>query len=138
MTQYLLAVDRANQKVIRFYDNFHPAVVRCLNDFARKAETLGKRINVCGEIAGDPLGALMLLSLGYTSLSMNYSYISRIKYILRRVSFTQLRELGEQALKLTDSSSIRALYDSYATAQGLGKIVAHKQMEGLDPNAKHA
>ena len=138
LIQYLLAVDRANQKVIRFYDNFHPAVVRCLNDFARKAETLGKRINVCGEIAGDPLGALMLLSLGYTSLSMNYSYISRIKYILRRVSFTQLRELGEQALKLMDSSSIRALYDSYATAQGLGKIVAHKQMEGLDPNAKHA
>ena len=139
LIQYLLAVDRSNPKVARFFDSFHPSVVRCLNDLVRKAEQHNKRINVCGEIAGDPLGALMLLSLGYDCLSMNYSYISRIKYILRRVSYAQLRELGQQALTLTDSSQIRALYDNYATNQGLGKIIALYQQElGADPNAKHA
>lgn len=137
LIQYLLAVDRANPKVIRFYDNFHPAVVRCLNEFARKAEAHNKRINICGEVAGDPLGALMLLSLGYTSLSMNYSYIARIKYILRRVSFEQLRMLGEKALTLTESSQIKALYEDYAIAQGLGKIIVHSQSDSADPNAKH-
>lgn len=140
LIQYLLAVDRANPKVQRFFDSFHPAVVRCLHELLERVEANGKRINVCGEIAGDPLGCLMLLSLGYTSLSMNYSYISRIKYILRRVSFTQLRELGEQALKLTDSAKIRALYEDYAVMQGLGKIIVSTQQnnEGVDPNAIHA
>lgn len=140
LIQYLLAVDRANPKVQRFFDSFHPAVVRCLHELFARVEANGKRINICGEIAGDPLGCLMLLSLGYTSLSMNYSYISRIKYILRRVSFAQLRELGEQALKLKDSSKIRALYEDYAVMQGLGKIIVSSQQnnEGVDPNAIHA
>lgn len=138
LTQYLLAVDRSNPKVSRFFDHFHPCVVRCLHELARKAEANGKRINVCGEIAGDPLGALMLLSLGYTSLSMNYSYIARIKYILRRVSFAQLREVGKQALTLTESSQIKALYDNYANAQGLGRIIALSNQESASEiNAKH-
>lgn len=137
LIQYLLAVDRSNPKVKRFFDCFHPAVVRCLHDLSSKAEAMGKRITVCGESAGDPLAALLLLSLGYTSLSMNYSYLARIKYILRRVNFTALGELGKQALTMTDSSAIRGLYEQYAAQQGLGKIIALYQQENGDPNALH-
>ena len=138
LIQYLLAVDRSNPKVKRFFDCFHPAVVRCLHELCAKSDAMGKRITVCGESAGDPLSALLLLSLGYTSLSMNYSYIARIKYILRRVNFSELRELGKQALSLTDSTAIRALYEQYAAQQGLGKIIALYQQEHGDPNAVHA
>ena len=129
LIQYLLAVDRANPKVRRFYDCCHPAVLRCLHELASKAKSLGKRISVCGESAGDPLGALMLVSLGFTSLSMNNSYISRIKYILRRVSTEQLASVGAEALKMTSCSGIRALYEKYAESQGLGKILATYKSE---------
>lgn len=129
LIQYLLAVDRSNEKVNRFYDCFHPAVVRCLHDLCEQAARLKKRITLCGESAGDPLSAMMLLSLGYDSLSMNYSYLGRIKYILRRVDFGQLQEIGKKALTLSDASSIRALYENYATTQGLGKIIALYQQE---------
>lgn len=129
LIQYLLAVDRSNPKVSRFFDVFHPSIVRCLKDFVDKAKQYGKRITVCGESAGDPLAALMLLSLGYDSLSMNYSYISRIKYILRRVSSEQLKEVGEKALKLTSAEAIRKLYDDYATSQGLGKVISLYEQE---------
>ena len=138
LIQYLLAVDRSNPKVKRFFDCFNPAVVRCLHELCAKSDAMGKRITVCGESAGDPLSALLLLSLGYTSLSMNYSYIARIKYILRRVNFSELRELGKQALSLTDSTAIHALYEQYAAQQGLGKIIALYQQEHGDPNAVHA
>lgn len=137
LIQYLLAVDRSNPRVKRFFDCFHPAVVRCLNDLCSKADAMGKRITVCGESAGDPLSALLLLSLGYTSLSMNYSYLARIKYILRRVNFADLRALGQKALTLTDSAAIRALYEQYAAQQGLGKIIALFQQENGDANAVH-
>ena len=138
LMQYLLAVDRSNPKVQRFYDCFHPSVVRCLKDLVNKANEHGKFITVCGESAGDPLSALLLLSLGYTSLSMNYSYISRIKYILRRVSYEQLQELGKKALTLSSVNEIRSLYEVYAISQGLGKIIALYKQENAqhDPNAK--
>ncbi|HAH70992.1 MAG TPA: phosphoenolpyruvate-protein phosphotransferase PtsP [Succinivibrionaceae bacterium] len=123
LIQYLLAVDRGNPKVARFLDTFHPAVIRCLYYLCQKAGQAHKPIAVCGEIAANPLGALMLLSLGYTELSMNYSELSRIGYIVRRVNFKDLLELGKKALKLPHSEEIRQLYIDYAIAVGLDKVV---------------
>ncbi|MCK0535299.1 MULTISPECIES: phosphoenolpyruvate--protein phosphotransferase [unclassified Anaerobiospirillum] len=134
LMQYLLAVDRSNPKVQRFYNIFHPAVVRCLKDLANKASQHGRHITLCGESAGEPLSALLLLSLGFTSLSMNYSYISRIKYILRRVSYEQLQELGKKALTMTSAAEIRSLYEVYAISQGLGKIISLYQQEHNKPD----
>ena len=80
-------------------------------------------IAVCGEIAGSPLTALMLLSLGYTELSMNYSELSRVGYTVRRVSIADLRKVGQQALKLCHSEDIRKLYVDYAAPLGLERVV---------------
>lgn len=123
LIQYLLAVDRTNPKVSRFFDPFHPAVVRCLAELYCKVQRCQREIAVCGEIAGSPLGAMMLLSLGYDRLSMNYSELGRIRYLVRRVNAQALRELGKQALTLSSSAEIRRLYADYAKAQGLGRIV---------------
>lgn len=121
LIQYLLAVDRSNPKVSRFYDIFHPAVVRCLYELRQKSQQYNKPITVCGEVAGNPIGAILLLSLGYTSLSMNYSEVARIKYLLRRVNFAKLQEIGQQALSKV--SGIAELYQKYAQDQGLDQIL---------------
>lgn len=123
LMQYLLAVDRGNPQVARFFETFHPAVVRCLKYLCDKCVAAGKPIAICGEIAGNPLGALMLLSLGYTELSMNYSEMARIGYVVRRVSIAELKKLGEQAVKLAHSEDIRQLYVDYAKSVGLENIV---------------
>lgn len=131
LTQYMLAVDRTNQKVNQFFDCFHPAVVRCLSFLQKKAQVYNKRINVCGEMAGDPLGALLLASLGYTELSMNYSDLLQIKYTLRRISMQELSKVAETALELAETSKIKALYKNYAISQGLGKIIALNEQNNL-------
>ena len=124
LIQYLLAVDRGNPKVARFLNTFHPAVIRCLKYLSDRASAAGKPIAVCGEIAGSPLGCLMLLSLGYTELSMNYSEMARIGYIVRRVNLKDLRAIGNKAVKCHHSEDIRQLYIDYAAAVGLDKIIA--------------
>ena len=123
LMQYLLAVDRGNQKVSRFFEPFHPAVVRCLKQLCDKAGQRNIPITVCGEIAGNPLDAMMLLSLGYTELSMNYSELARVRYTVRRVSIGALKDIGEQALKLCHSEDIRKIYLDYAQSVGLGRVV---------------
>ncbi len=124
LIQYLLAVDRSNPRVSRFYDPFHPAVVRCLSYLLKTSAKHHKRINVCGELAGEPLGCLLLLSLGYTNLSMNYSEIARIKYMIRHVALDELLIAGQEALKLTDCTKIRALYEKVVERSGLGRVVS--------------
>ncbi len=123
LMQYLLAVDRGNQKVSRFFEPFHPAVVRCLKQLCDKAGERHIPITVCGEIAGNPLDAMMLLSLGYTELSMNYSELARVRYTVRRVSISALKDIGEKALKLCHSEDIRKLYLDYAQSVGLERVV---------------
>ncbi len=119
LMQYLLAVDRSNARVQRFYDPFHPAVVRCLAWLSRKAAQYNKRISVCGELAGSGLGVLLLLALGYDHLSMNYSELARVKYMLRRVSWAELQAMRGLALELSDPQAIRDLFVNYAKSKGL-------------------
>lgn len=126
LMQYLLAVDRSNQQVQRFFETFHPAVIRCLKYLCDKCHQAGKPIAICGEIAGNPLGALMLLSLGYTELSMNYSEMARIGYVVRRVNLAELKILGEQAFTMPHSEDIKKLYLDYAKKVGLDNIVVPK------------
>lgn len=123
LIQYLLAVDRSNQRVNRFYDPFHPAVVRCLRYLKQTADRYHKTISVCGELAGSPLGALLLLSLGYDHLSMNYSDLAQVKYVLRRVSASELEGLRDKALSLSDPGEIRRLFVQCAQKFGLSRVI---------------
>ncbi len=139
LIQYLLAVDRSNSRVSRFYDPFHPAVVRCLAYLSEKAVQYGKRISVCGELAGSAMGALLLVSLGYKYLSMNYSDLAQVKYILRHVSAKELQDLKGKALSLSDPQSIRDLYVEFARANGLSRAMdfseAQKKAYQVEPAA---
>lgn len=98
LTQYLLAVDRNNARVADIYESIHPAVIMALKQIQQTCQQYKLPVSVCGELAGDPIGALLLVGLGYRSLSMNTSNVARVKYLLRKVDSRQLEALSSSAL----------------------------------------
>ncbi|MCW8834010.1 MAG: phosphoenolpyruvate--protein phosphotransferase, partial [Colwellia sp.] len=77
LTQYLLAVDRNNAQVASLHDAYHPAVLRALNSIAEQSTKYLVPLSLCGELAGEPAGALLLLAMGFDKLSMNGHNIAR-------------------------------------------------------------
>jgi len=100
LIQYYLVVDRSDQSVMHLYNPFHPAILRCLNQVYLLLEPTGKPITVCGEMAADPPSAAVLLGLGFTSLSVSLPAFVRIQQMIRRVSFSELRDLARQLLRM--------------------------------------
>jgi phosphotransferase system enzyme I (PtsP) len=86
LTQYLLAVDRNNTKVAALFDSLHPAVINAIRQIVRAAHLEGKPVSVCGEMAGDPLAAVLLLAIGVDVFSMNTNNISRWKYATGKIA----------------------------------------------------
>ncbi len=128
LISYMFAADRNNPKVSKLFDSFNPAAVRYFKFLSSRAFSLQRPISVCGEIAGSPLGCLLLLSLGYTTLSMNYSQIAMVKYIIRNVDLMELMALGKRALALNSSVKIKQLYIEYMKNKGLYWIVQSKSV----------
>ena len=112
-------------------------MVRCLAYLADTAHKHHKRISVCGELAGSALGAMLLVSLGYEHLSMNYSDLGQVKYTLRHVSAAELKGLRDKALSLSSPQQIRDLYVNCAKANGLARALdftaAQQQAYQIDP-----
>jgi phosphotransferase system enzyme I (PtsP) len=109
LTQYLLAADRNNAQVTTPYDSFHPAVLSAMDHVVKAAHLQGKPVSVCGEMAGDPAGALLLLGMGVDSLSMNPSSLSRVKLTIRSFAVQRARALLGSALRMEDGFAIHRL-----------------------------
>jgi len=109
LIQYLLAVDRTDPRVSSLYEPMHPAVLRTLAGIARAADASSTSLSVCGEMAGQPLQAVLLVGLGYRELSMAPSAIPRVKEALRAVPAAEARQLAERCLELASGSEIEAL-----------------------------
>ncbi|MCK2184410.1 phosphoenolpyruvate--protein phosphotransferase [Halomonas getboli] len=104
LTQYLLAVDRNNPRVADLYDACHPAVLSAMARLAREATALEMPISVCGELAADPAGALLLMGMGFDALSMNAPSLPKVRAAIRRVSQTSAQALVDEVL--TESSPV--------------------------------
>lgn len=122
LTQYLLAVDRNNDRVAKLYDGLHIAVLRALMQVVEGAHRHGKPVSVCGELAGDPAAVLLLLGMGIDSLSMSTASLPRIKWVIRSVTQASARRLLVQALELENPAAIRALLNEALEAAGLGGL----------------
>ena len=109
LTQYMLAVDRNNAQVTSPYDGLHPAVLNAIDHVVKAAHLLGKPVSVCGELAGDPAGALLLLGMGVDTLSMNPVSLSRVKLAIRSFTVQRARALLGAALKMEDGFAIHRL-----------------------------
>ncbi len=123
LTQYLLAVDRNNAQVAGLYDALHPAVLRAIHQVTREAHTAGRPVSVCGELAGDPAAALLLLGMGVDSLSMSSASLLRVKWAVRSFSQVQMRALLEETRSLEDGRAVRALLHRSLEEAGLGGLV---------------
>ncbi len=123
LTQYLLAVDRNNSRVARIYDSLHPSVLRALIDVVTATHAQGKPASICGEMAGDPASAILLLAMGYNTLSMSATSLTSVKWVIRNFTLKQAQTLLAEALTLRDPQSIRHLLEDALQKAGLGGLV---------------
>jgi phosphotransferase system enzyme I (PtsP) len=123
LTQYLLAVDRNNSQVAELYDALHPSVLRAIQHVIKQAHNVGRSVSVCGEMAGDPVAALLLLGMGVDSLSMSAASLLRVKWVVRSFTQAQAQELLDEAWELEEGGAVRALVRASLEEAGLGGLV---------------
>ena len=123
LTQYLLAVDRNNARVAGLYDAYHPAVLAALYTIIQQADNLHVPITVCGELAGEPGGAVLLIAMGYRKLSMHNRNLLKVKWIVRSVHLQKAQQLLAEVLVLHDPQDVRQKVNVYLESIGLGGLV---------------
>lgn len=106
LVQYVLCADRTGDS--NAYDPLHPAVLRILASLARTAQSAGKPISLCGEIASDPLYTALLLGLGFRHFSVTPERLLETKYAIRSIHLFKARELARKVLSLGTVHEIRA------------------------------
>ena len=117
LIQYLLAIDRVNERIAHLYEPTHPAVVRTLKHIVDEAHKRGVTVSVCGEMAGDPVFAPLLLGLGVDALSMSPAWLPSVKYMVRAMTMADARALAAEALTLTSPKEIYARCDAFYRAR---------------------
>ena len=109
LTQYTLAIDRQNPELAEEADSLHPSVLRLIATTVAGAARHGRWVGVCGGVAGDPFGALLLAGLGVTELSMTPRELPAVKAMLRSSNMTALREVAARALDAETAADVRQL-----------------------------
>jgi phosphotransferase system enzyme I (PtsP) len=123
LTQYLLAVDRNNARVAGLYDSLHPAVIRAMLQVVESARVHNRPVSVCGEMAGDPAAAILLVGMGIHSLSMNVSSLARVKWVIRNMTQDRAMEILSDVLMMEDVHSIRDYLNTTLENAGMGGLV---------------
>ncbi|TET71321.1 MAG: phosphoenolpyruvate--protein phosphotransferase [Candidatus Aminicenantes bacterium] len=106
LIQYYLAVDRSNELVSYLFKPLHPSVLRLIKFIIQNAQKEGKEVTVCGEMAADPLSAIVLLGFGLRKFSMNPIFIPRIKNVLRSVEYKTVKGIVQKAMALKTAQEI--------------------------------
>ncbi|MET0324785.1 MAG: phosphoenolpyruvate--protein phosphotransferase [Ilumatobacteraceae bacterium] len=109
LTQYVLAMDRLHPVLAKQADALHPAVLRMIKATVDAADGAGIWVGVCGGVAGEPEGALVLTGLGVRELSVSVPAVAAVKARLRAVRHTDARRLAERALACATATEVRAL-----------------------------
>ncbi len=123
LTQYLLAVDRNNPRVANLYTAFHPAVLAALRQVVTEAQKQGKPVSICGEMAGDPGAAVLLMAMGFDILSMNASTLLKVKSVIRSITMDAAQDLLEQVMELDDAQMIRSAVDLALYNAGVDRLL---------------
>jgi len=117
LLQYTLAADRGNAALERYRDGLHPAHLALVRMAVEAARRHGIELSVCGEMAGDPVAALVLVGLGVRYLSMTPSSIPAVKRAVRAASLTDLERESLAALGDVSAESVRARFTRLTTAE---------------------
>ena len=119
LIQYTLAADRNNPKVKQYYDSFHPAVLHSIKHVADVANRAGKQVSICGEMAADPISAVLLIGMGISDLSLSAPSIPLIKQAIRKISRTTAAGIAEQVLAMESSGEIRRYLEGVKEKLGI-------------------
>lgn len=111
LTQYILATDRFSDN--NLYDYYDPSVLKAINFVAESSIKNKKNISVCGEMAGEPVGALILLSFGIKALSMSPVFIPRIRNLIRKIKISDLTKIKKSVLNSKNSKEIKNIVREY-------------------------
>ncbi len=109
LTQYVLAVDRNNPQISDLYDPLHPAVLNLIQKLVQTADKHNKPVELCGEMASDPDGCVILVGLGISSLSMNAPLIPVVKKRLSEISLPETQSLAQKALNSSSPAEVREM-----------------------------
>jgi phosphotransferase system enzyme I (PtsP) len=123
LTQYLLAVDRNNAHVAELYDDLHPAVLAAVLQVVEGARSYQREVSVCGEMAGNPEAALLLLGMGVNSLSMSVGSLLRVKRVIRSFTCVEAREMLQAAIACEEPFAVHLLMKQRLEDKGLGGLI---------------
>ena len=137
LTQYLLAVDRNNARVADLYHSLHPAVLKALVSIAADARECNVPVSICGELAGDPASAMLLVAMGYDSLSMNATNLLKVKSVLRAVSSAQIDHLLSEVMDMSDADSVNRRLEEAFSVFGLTRVMRFDSEVGLRAQDLH-
>lgn len=126
LIQYLLAVDRNNPRVSDLYHSFHPAVLYALQKVVNDAHQEGKTVSICGEMAGDPAAAVLLMAIGFDMLSMSAVNLLKVKWVLRRIGMARAKEILAELLKHDSAQVIHNSLEQALCKEGVGKVLGIK------------
>lgn len=111
LIQYVLAIDRINDRVSYLYEPLHPAVLKMIKEVVDAGHRAGIPVAMCGEMAGDPLYAMILLALEIDELSMNPLAIPKVKEIIRAATLKDSKKLLKEVVKMSSAAEIRELVE---------------------------
>jgi len=122
LTQYLLAVDRNNPRVADLYSDLHPAVISALKMIVEGAKRYGKPVSVCGELAGNPLAAVLMVGLGVDSLSMSAGSLLKVKWVIRSCSQSRARQYLNMVMRMEEADQVKRFMEGVLDDMGLGGL----------------
>jgi phosphotransferase system enzyme I (PtsP) len=125
LTQYILAVDRNNARVAKLYQDVHPAVISALREVARAAHAEETGLGICGELAGTPVGAVLLMAMGYHVLSMNATHLPKVKWVIRNIKRSDARRMLARVLRMDSAAEIESFMHQQLRDAGLEKVLPH-------------
>jgi phosphoenolpyruvate-protein kinase (PTS system EI component) len=109
LVQYLLAVDRGNEAVAEWFRSLHPAVLQSIRQVTAASKLANKPVSVCGEMAGTPAYAVVLLGLGVRRLSMTPSLIPRMRSVLGKISLSDAEQVANACLSCFEADDVEDL-----------------------------
>lgn len=113
LTQYILATDRLSETVSSMYDCYNPAVLRSIAFVKKAADLYGKKVSVCGEMAGEAKAIVAFLSMGIKDLSMVGGSILAARSLIRSLNYKDLKEIKEKLLNCSDSKEVKEILSEY-------------------------
>lgn len=131
LIQYMLAVDRVNDRIAHMYEPNHPAILRTLKHIIDTAHAHNIKVSICGEMAGDPLYVPLLIGLGVDDLSTIPACLPEIKYLIRNMTLKEVQSLAAKALRQTQPKAIFNLLQKFYL-EHVGNVLTTQDQEAQE------